>query len=155
MRNEEALDSSIGVTRFDLDVLIHKYKNFGRKSVQCLMFIEVKTRRADLPMAQKDTMYILDQVLRNTINHRKKAWHHDCKSAVFSIANNRRIWIKLYGGHYLRFDKTSPEDSNEILWDKKQITKDQLLQILRFEIDPDTLDEINWKKIYGEQLDLF
>jgi len=39
----------------------------------------------------------------------------------------------------LQFEKTCPDDSAWIKWDGKEITPDQLVELLRFEIHPLTL----------------
>lgn len=39
---------------------------------------------------------------------------------------------KFKGIHLLQFERTSPDDGR-IYWDRKEITRDQLIQLLRFE----------------------
>src|SRR6187399_274333 len=70
MRGEPALDSrTAGIVRFDCDVLLHRYclvtDQKSSRNLQCLMFVEVKTYMAEPSDAQRDTLSLMSQVLRN------------------------------------------------------------------------------------------
>lgn len=151
MRENSLLDSRCGIVRYDLDVLLHKYMEltdgFGDRTIQAMMFIEVKTNGAKLTDAQKDTLGILDQVLRNrrrningTLDSRN-ASDHVPMATVFSRLLDKKVCIRMFGGHVLRFEKNGPDDSSWIQWgglDRMfNIDKDQLVELLRFKLDPD------------------
>lgn len=147
MREEDLLDSRTGIVRYDLDVLLHKYMDctdgFGDRTIQCLMFIEVKTFGAQPSDSQKDTLHLLNQVLRNrrpNINGNRNKWNagdHVPLAKCRSLLLGQDISLRLFGGHVLVFERNGPDDSSWIEWDKKRITKKQLIGLLRFEIDPD------------------
>ncbi len=150
VRNHNELSSSDGIVRFDLDMLIHRYKTGladakGCRDIQCLMFIEVKTFSANPTASQRDTLSMLSQVLRN----RQKNMHGDRKgrhaqhkqiTKVFSHLLRRDVELRMYGAHLLQFDGTSPADSSRIGWDFIPITVEQLVGLIRFDLDPDSPD---------------
>jgi hypothetical protein len=147
-RGQKELDSrDTGIVRFDLDMLLHKYKvcidGKGDRDIQCMMFVEVKTFMAKPSMAQTDTLSMLGQVLRN----RKQNIHSDPRKQVqyqtrkvFSKLLNKDVTIKLFGAHLLQLERTNPDNSSVILWDYKPVTKQILMELLRFERDPDRID---------------
>ncbi len=53
------------------------------------------------------------------------------KKILKLLDENCRNDKNFYGVHVLVFEKTSPDDGN-IFWDGKQITKDELLELLTF-----------------------
>lgn len=151
MRESRLLDSRDGVVRFDLDVLLHRYMvkqdGFGRRDIQAMMFVEVKTLGADLTESQRDTLGILDQVLRNrrknihSDRNKRNLKDHSPVAKAFSKLRGSEIDLRLFGGHLLRLSGTSPDDSERMTWGgafgTHEITPDQLTKLLRFELDPD------------------
>lgn len=134
---------------YDVDLLgtlwiahTYKDKNYG-KDLQFLMAIEVKTFGAEPDPAQRDTLNILGQVMRNrkeTPNKKNPYIQmNPILNEVWSTLSKKRIRIKLFGTHLLQFSGAGPEDSNYILWDRKKINIDQLIKLLKFKIDPDIL----------------
>lgn len=161
LRNEESCDSQkAGIVRFDLDVLLHRYMmptdKRGTREIQCLMFIEVKSFGADVSMSQRDTFSLLSQVLRNrrTNKHQaKKGRHaneHTPVTKCYSHLLNKDVTLRLFGGHLLQMSGEDPPTSEWLKWDKKPIDLDQLKSLLRFEIDPDTLRAIDWRRRYSD-----
>ena len=147
-RENPLLDSrSTGLVRFDLDMLLHKYKSLedgkGSRWVQMMMFVEVKTFSATPSMAQRDTLSMLNQVMRN---RRQNIHSHPRRQAggqvsrVYSRLLRQDVCIKLFGGHLLQFDQTTPDNSSKIYWDTKEISHLQLVQLLTFENDPDRIN---------------
>lgn len=61
---------------------------------------------------------------------------------VFSKAFNRKVALKLFGVHVLQFEKTSP-DNGWIKWDGRLISVEQLVDILNFDVDPDSLNPLD------------
>lgn len=149
MRLCDILDSSLGIVRFDLDVLLHRYTfqsdGKGSRLIQAMMFIEVKTRGDKLSESQQDTLSLLNQVLRN----RKMNMHAVPRPQVenrpvkaFSRKNGREIQLRLFGGHLLQLSGLSPVDSDSIIWDWKwKLDQDRLIRLLKFELDPDDPDK--------------
>lgn len=161
MRNHESMDSRIeGIVRFDCDVVLHRYlqkiDKAGTRDIQCLMLIEVKSRGADVAASQEDTLSMLSQVLRNRRRNRhqsKLGRHAEDRIApcrTYSKKLRRKVTLWSFGIHLLQMAHDSPEDSEWMTWDRTTpIDQDRLLKILRFEIDPDTLRPIDWRRRYS------
>ena len=145
MRNNPELKSEEGICRFDLDVLLHRYKfeedGKGDRTIQCMMFIEVKTGMEKLSEAQRDTLSLFNQVLRNrkpNIHSRPRSQIENAPVTAYSKIHKRNIRLYLYGGHLLRISGTRPDNSDFIEWDgRHQLTVKELEEMLRFERDPD------------------
>jgi len=145
VRNCPALDSvREGIVRFDLDLLLHKYKTHedgkGSREVQHLMFIEVKTNMASPSAAQTDTLSMLNQVLRNrrpNVNSRNRFQAELAPVKVKSKMLGKMVTLKMYGGHLLQFDGTDPTNSTQMKWDGKDIDPSWLVDLLTFVRDPD------------------
>lgn len=160
MRDDPELDSQdAGIVRFDCDVLLHKYKvTVDKKSsrdLQCLMFVEVKTHSAPIDAPQRDTLSLMAQVVRNRRRNKhrdKRGRHcgdHDPLASAFSWLLGRNIRLRMFGGHLLRLSGSDPLDSERMTWDGKPITLQQLRALLRFELDPDSLQPIDWRRRYS------
>lgn len=161
IRDAEDLDSRIkGIVRFDCDILLHRYlvpvDKRGTRDLQCVMFIEAKTHWADMTPAQKDTLSMLSQVIRNrrrNIHGAKKGRHAQdrtppCKCYSHVLKKDVRLW--LFGGHVLRMSGDCPDDSDRMAWDGKPIDRDTLIRVLRFELDPDDIAKaIDWRRRYS------
>lgn len=146
IRNNKALESSKGYCVTDQDYWIHRFKTFGKRNFQLIMGIEIKTMGGMLSDAQKDTVYLLDQMLRNrrqtpTNSIRKQAGSGLAK--IYSIIAKRPVVVKAFGMHVLTFSGLGPDDSEVIRWDKTEIDEGLLTEILRFDLDPDTLLKID------------
>lgn len=144
VRNNRELDSSAGIVRFDLDVLLHRYKvprdGKGDRNLQFMMFIEVKSMLAEPSDAQRDTLSALNQILRNRKENKHQEPRRQSELApvrVHSKMLNRDVRLWLLGGHLLQFSGTCPDNSQTILWDGKPISAAQLVELLLFVRDPD------------------
>lgn len=155
MRGHPGLLSEDGLCVFDIDFLVHKFKvpfDDKRKTrqVQCMMMVEIKTFGADLRPAQEDTMRILSMVMRNrrTNEHRKTTIRKQIgglANKVYSSMLRREVSLRLYGVHVLQFEKTSPLNG-WMKWDGKLIIEDQLVGLLNFDIDPDSMLPIDFRR---------
>ena len=146
IRNNCELDSAKGYCVTDQDYWIHKFKNFENREFQLLMLVEIKTMGADLTPAQMDTLYMINQLMRNRRETPTKALQYQAGtgvSTVFSTMNGRHVNLRAYGMHVLRFSHLGPDDSDKIIWDKTLINKKVLTSILRFDLDPDTLNPLD------------
>lgn len=151
IRNNPNLDSSrAGLVFTDSDLWCHKYfahvDRNGTRDVQCLMLIEVKEFGADISETQQDTLHIINQVLRNR-RQINEYWSECSIRKAHSLRNKRAVDIWSFGVHVLRV----PGDGtfmqwHRMTWDKHQIGHEQLERILRFELDPDTLEEISFRR---------
>jgi hypothetical protein len=146
------------LVRFDNDMIIHRYNfsedRIGQREVQALMFVEVKRGIEQMDIAQADTLWTLGQVLRNRQGnmHAKRKYgqlrDHVPLARCYSLRLNRKIAIRLYGAHLLQLSGEDPIVSKSMRWDGKAISYEDLVQILRFERDPDTLrfDKDWWRR---------
>lgn len=151
IRNNPEIRSRDGWCVTDLDMTIsefktvHQYKTAYSRDFQLIMDIEVKTMGVDLSPSQRDTLHIRNQLMRNRRQTPTKGLGFQAGIAldVFSTMRGRKVPVRCYGVHLLRFLGLGPEDSEWILWDQKPITMDQLTGLLRFDLDPDTLRPID------------
>lgn len=156
IRANPDLRSAAGYCVSDLDAIIterrivHQYKrlegvNYSRE-FQLMMALEIKTMGADLDAAQRDTLHMCNQVIRNRRATPTKELKHQSGTApirVRSLMTGAYVNFRHYGIHVLRFQALGPDDSEWILWDRKEIDAATLTKLLRFELDPDTLADIN------------
>jgi len=110
-----------------------------------LMLVEIKTNGADLNEPQRDLLHIINQLMRT------KPWkeqrdagrfmpgHQQNARIVYSHIAGQKIHCYSYGVHKLRLSDAKPDASDRITWDDKQISTPQLVQILRYDLSPDTL----------------
>ena len=143
MRGNPKLDAQKeSFTALDIDFIVHRYKTHKGRSLQTMMFIEVKTNGAELSDSQRDTLTMLSQIT-------KSPQVSDCKTSgeaaerVFSRMLGGKIDLKWLGVHVLTFSGLGPDDSDSIIWNKTEITKEQLTALLHADIDPITLGPIN------------
>jgi hypothetical protein len=105
--------------------------NQGTREVQAMMETEVKTRSGNLTQSQVDT-------------YRKK------HAMTMPYLQFRGQAIFNYGVSFVRMDRTSPLDSTTLEWGRfnrhsdfqiiwKNIACEQLIKLMRFELNPDTL----------------
>ena len=149
IRNNKELDSSRGYCVTDQDYWIHRFKTEGSRGFQCIMLVEIKTMNAELSKAQSDTLWIVDQLMRNRRNTPTKKTTilqaGNGPARVRSVMAGTDVTLKAFGVHVLTFSGLGPDDSDEIKWDSKQIDTDILTKILRFDLDPDTLMPIDFR----------
>jgi hypothetical protein len=145
-RENPELDSAEGTCIIDQDYWIHRFKTYHGREFQLLMGVEVKTFSAKPTDAQKDTLFALNQVMRNrrtTPTKQNKFQVGTAPLEVFSFMIGRKIRLRTYGVHLLTFSGSGPEDSNFITWNRTRITKQTLTKLLKFDLDPDTLRPID------------
>lgn len=144
IRNNKMLDSYDGYRVADQDYFVRRVIKTKERAIHCMMAIEVKTFGAKLTRAQRETFYIQNALIR-TIGTGNKLFKQgwavkNVGLNTVKIPGGKKTTVRHYGYHTLTFEKLGPIDSAWIKWDgKHEITKDQLTDILRFELDPDTL----------------
>jgi hypothetical protein len=147
IRNNRELDSAKGYCVTDQDYWIHRFKTHDNRSFQCIMLVEIKTMGAELSAAQNDTLWIIDQLMRNRRDTpTKKDTRLQAGSGpvkVRSVMAKSDVALKAMGVHVLTFSGLGPDDSSWITWDRKQIDQDTLTKLLRFDLDPDTLKPLD------------
>jgi len=153
VRLHDQLDSvKDGINITDGDKIVHRYMvrtgGVRDKTVQYLMSLEVKAFEADMKLNQKDTLHIWNQLIR-TVHWKTQrdkgrftADHQQNVAVVYSVLNGQKIQINSYGVHVLRLSHGSPDDSEWMTWDGKRIHAGELVRLLRFELHPDSLREM-------------
>lgn len=167
MRNEPRLDSQKeGLVTFDGDIIVHRYKFYqdkkGDRTIQSLMFVEVKFFNAKLSESQQDTLSLFSQILRNQKSNEKSkpvgklAENHVPLTKAYSRKSGKMIQLRLFGYHLITLSDSSPDKSKTITWDYKLIKLDQLIQLLLFELNPYTLRPMDWRRHHRQcKLPLF
>lgn len=153
LRGHPRLRSEDGLNLYDFDHsverrIVHKYKDGEERDAQCFMEIEVKEYGAMPTPAQRSTLQLLSDFVKNTVKNmysaRGSSQHLDGKPRrILDRQFNRWILVRHYGIHLLQFEKTSPDNSVWMKWDGVEITADQLVSLLRFEIHPYTLKPLS------------
>ena len=132
LRRNPRLDSKdYNLSASDCDMLVHRFKNIvdGRadRQLQCIMLVEVKTRLAAAGFAQRDTMRLVNTLMRKG------------DRMVAKNERGERFRVRSFGVHFIRMSGTCPTDSEVMYWDDHSISVEQLERVLRFEIHPTTL----------------
>lgn len=148
IRRYPELASEEGYGLADQDLVWHKFRIKQSRDFQLMMDIEVKTHGADLTLSQRDTLLIRHQLIANRYETptKKTRWQagHTVRW-VFSAILGRKTWVRHFGVHVLRLENTAPNDSEWIEWDKKRIDEATLVSILKFDLDPDTLQPMDYR----------
>lgn len=148
VRNNPRLCSHQGFVFMDKDLVCHRYKTASARSLQCIMFVEFKAYGRDLSDVQRDTMLLLDQLIRTTKTTPTKRGRMNAGTATcraYSHMAKRAVGVRAYGYHLVRMSGRTPDTSEWVMWDKTLVTVDVLEQILRFDLDPDTLRPIDFR----------
>jgi hypothetical protein len=111
------------------------------------MLVEIKTLGCELTDNQRDTLHIANQLMRN---RKQKNLNFQAGTGVGvigrSLITGKNIILRAYGMHVLRFSQLGPDESEWMKWDNKDIDKPTLTAILRFDLDPDTLNPIDLRQ---------
>jgi hypothetical protein len=151
LRNNRELDSvNHQVAATDVDMWIHKYSPRAERRrpenvldfLDLLMLVEIKTFNAEPSYAQRDTLGIVEQYMRkpsvrkNARTGPRRYTVQLTETRISHLMQTKRP-MRWYGIHVLQLSTDRPDTSSVILWDKKQISEDRLVGLLRFDFDPD------------------
>lgn len=151
IRKHEDLDSQKACLCIgDSDLWVHRYGTRNTRwkvdrSTQYVMLVEVKTHGRELDDYQRDDLLLINDLLRtNTWKEQRiggsfVAGHMQNTRVVKSFIAGERVQVHCYGVHLLRLSGATPDDSDFIVWDRKDITREQLTELLRFDLHPDSL----------------
>lgn len=156
LRNNKQLDSRLGYNITDEDYTILKFvrENSGRE-VEMMMEVEVKMMGSFPSPAQGDILHKKNQLIRNrkeTPTKKLKLQAGTAPLKVYSVYQRRYVQVRHFGVHLLQFSGLGPDDSESIKWDKKEISQEVLTQILRFDLDPDTLRPLTVERHHKKPL---
>jgi hypothetical protein len=150
IRNHPELPSysmNHGRTVNDIDFLIHQYMTSvdsqGSREIQIMMHIETKSRNGIPEKSQIDTFF-----KEHKMKHGRK------------MIDGKQV--RHHGVSVLSMSGTSPENSAVIRWGRfsksespnlifRKISNETLIDLLTFRIDPDTLDEIEYRRHHKTQ----
>jgi hypothetical protein len=137
------------------DLWVHHYKTDRGRDFQCIMLVELKTFGAELDKYQRDTLLIVNQILRNRRQTPTSTPISQAGTAPLKVNSHiaqRRVVLKAFGVHVLRLSADTPDNSEWMQWDKARfgqggfIDREQLVKLLRFELDPDTLGPLDLRR---------
>lgn len=136
LRKNKELDSIVQrLSISNSDFWIHQFRSHrdrvGERSIDNIMLVEVKTDGADIPFAQRDTLILVNQLLRRSSNNRYK---------VLKDMKGLRRLVQCFGVHLLQLSSDRPDNSDLIRWDRVAVTEDMLIRIIRFDLNPYTLE---------------
>lgn len=149
IRNHPELPSysmNHGRTVNDVDFLIHQYMtsvdSTGSREIQLMMHIETKSRGGKPDQSQTDTLFKEHMMKHNPSRGKmicgKQVRHHGV--AVLSMSGtNPDNSLKIEWGRFHSFGPTP-------LITYREITKDMLVGILTFRMDPDTFCETEYRR---------
>ena len=152
VRTHPELSSALGYVVTDLDWMvteykvIHQYKTQYGRTFQLMMIVESKIMGAEISDTQRDTLQMRNQIISNRRQTPTKDLVYQAgvvPTEVYSSLSGKKILLRVFGVHSLRFSGLGPSDSEWIKWDKKEITIEQLVGLFRFNLDPDTLKPID------------
>jgi len=144
IRDVPGLDSreySISLT--DTDIWVHRFSprvernNGTRPLLDHIGLVEVKTHSARVPYAQRDTLDVIDKILRyaTTKNGRRRPIKILDSRAGRPGCFRQVRWL---GVHVIQLSNNRPDNSTIITWDGKiEIDEATLVRLLRFDLDPD------------------
>jgi hypothetical protein len=143
VRNHPELPSyslNHGRTVNDVDFLIHQYKTevdaLGTREIQFMMHIETKSRNGRPDSSQLDTLYK----------------EHIMKKGTKRIGGKQ---VRHHGVSILSMSGLDPSESATLTWGRfqcdgsikyNQITESELISLMKFEKDPDTLLRIDLRR---------
>ena len=132
LRENPRLDSrNFSLSATDCDMWVHRFKNLcdGRteRDLQCLMLVEIKTRMKRMDDAQRDTLRLVNAILR------------EGDRAIYRNERGTKFRVRSFGVHCLRMSGDSPQNSVTMLWDDTPVRVEQLESLLLFALHPDSL----------------
>jgi hypothetical protein len=104
-----------------------------------MMIVEVKEFGAEPDACQ---IYILS-FLAKTIRSKGKNMHNAMTNMSLRLKSrmlNRHVLVRNFGVFLLQFEKTSPDDSAWIKWNRRHIDAKTLTEILSLHRRPDNID---------------
>jgi len=125
----------------------------GERVFDLLFHLEVKTNNAKMSYSQEDTFFLVDQLLRRGVTS------VDGKHLTLELKgpDGEQRLVKCFGTHVLRMSGNTPIDSRDMWWDDEPITLERLVEVFRFERNPDkpweTMDK-SLRRHHAPEIDL-
>ena len=141
----ESLGNRISAT--DSDIWCHRYSLRDEKKRQqssdvrdtqdSIMLVEIKSHSHPMPYAQRDTLTVVDALLRMSCM-RPDGRRIAVKIDDARLGGRRVRQVRCFGVHLLQMSDSRPDNSEKMLWDNRFFPQEtHLIELLRFERDPD------------------
>lgn len=135
-----------GTTVNDWDVIVHQYKtpvdNQGTRDVHCMMFLECKTRLADVSPTQTETLWFNHQAI--------------CKKFQASLPGSKqKVSVWHYGVSILSCHGDDPAHAQFFRWGRfdrngrivyHDVSLETVILLLTFDYDPDTIRHNSFRR---------
>lgn len=139
--DENCLSGRDGLSVGDVDLYVHRFKRaptpkYGTRTVECLMFVELKTGLENLGSAQRDSLSVANQAISELgSSMREIARNLDLKSRPGYVVPGEKkvLW---FGIHLLRVPYHESPDG-PFYWDNKPIEPHVLTEVINIDRDPD------------------
>lgn len=123
----------------NVDWWIHRFRRHtdhsGDRHIDSLMWVELKTFAADLTYAQTDTYGLLTEAFAKQFRTKDGAQIRTVRVTLNHEVRRVHLW-----GHFtLRLQGERPDDGGWINWNGHRVTDTQLVQIVRFNLNPISL----------------
>ena len=141
-----------GTTVNDWDMIVHQYKTpvdrLGTRSIHCMMFIECKTRMADVAQTQTETLWFSHQLLSK-------------KRELLQVGTSGRVAVWHFGVSVLRCDTDDPATATLFTWGRfnkrghicyQTVSLAVVIDALCFNRDPDTLHRMTFRRHHKTQV---
>lgn len=133
----------------DSDLWCHRYSmrderhressNDVRDAVDSIMLVEVKTFLRDVPFAQRDTLTVIDALLRMASTRKSDGRRMHVKISDARLGGRKVRRVRCFGVHLLELSGDRPDNSETIMWDHRSyLHEEALIELLRFDRDPDS-----------------
>lgn len=144
IRGSAGLDShEFNISVIDNDVWVHRFSprneqtRLVRSLIEHIQLIETKTFSAEMPFAQRDTLQVVDLILRSVTVRKDRRRPIRIPDTRFGRTGCFRS-VRWLGMHCIQLSNDRPDNSARIVWDGKyDINEKQLIELLRFDRDPD------------------
>jgi hypothetical protein len=135
-----------GTTINDWDMIVHQYKTpvdqLGTREVHCLMFVECKTRLANVSSTQQETLWF---------NHQ----YTFRKSQACLVGGRQKVSVWHFGVSVLRCEGDDPMCARRFEWGRfdehgylryRAVDASLVTQLLSFDVDADTLRRASFRR---------
>ena len=131
----------------DSDLWCHRYSLRNEKqrshdirdAVDSIMLVEVKTFRREVPYAQRDTLSVIDALLRIASVRKSDGRRKHVVIDDQRLGSRSKRLVRCFGVHLLELSDSRPDNIEQIVWDNRSFLREEhLIELLRFDRDPDS-----------------
>lgn len=147
-----------GTTITDWDGCIHQYKTpvdkKGTRNIHCMITIEAKSRFADIPPSQLETLWFQHQsIVKTGKKDNRQEYPDDVLRIVNRSNSSQEIWN--FGIAVIRYNTSSAKDATKFQWGRfdyrgnmkyREIGIDMLIKLLMFDCNPCRLTPMDFRR---------